>query len=70
MCLVIITFFTLARLLINSQFDLSLSKEGDVIVQVSHLRDGSSSLVKVIFYIQMTKDEMMMQPTNLFQVTF
>ena len=54
----------------DPQFGLSLCKEGGVTVQVSHPRDGSPPLVKVVFYIQMAEDEMMMQPTDLFRVTF
>ena len=48
-------------------FGLSLGKEASVTVQVSHLRDGSPPLVTVVFHIQMAEDEMMMQPTDLFQ---
>ena len=50
-CLVTVTFSTLARLLMDPLFGLSLGKEAGVTVQVSHLRDGSPPLVKVIFYI-------------------
>ena len=70
MCLITIAFSTLARLLMDPQFGLSLGKEGGITVQVSHLRDGSPPLVKVVFYIQMAEDEMMMQPIDLFRVTF
>ena len=69
-CLVTVAFSTLARLLVDPQFGLSLGKEAGLTVQVSHLRDGSPPLVKVVFYIQMAEDEMMMQPTDLFRVTF
>jgi len=51
-------------------FGLSFGKEAGVAVQVSHLRDRSPPLVKVVFHNQMAKNEMVMQSTNLFRITF
>ena len=56
MGLITIAFSTLARLLVDSLFGLSLGKEADIVVKVWHLRDGlrrSSSMLK------MAGDEMM-----------
>ena len=70
MCLVTVTFSTLARLLMNPLLGLSLGKEAGVTVQVSHLRDESPPLVKIVFHIQMAEDKMMMQLTDLFRAIF
>ena len=68
-CLVTVAFSTLARLLMDPLFSLSLGKEAGVTAQVSYLRGGSPPLVKVVFHIQIAEDEMMMQPTDLFRAT-
>jgi hypothetical protein len=69
-CLVTIAFSTLACMFADPMFGLSFGKEAGVAVQVSHLRDGSPPLVKVVFHIQMAEDEMVMQSKNLFRITF
>ena len=60
MCLITVAFPTLARLLMDPLFGLSFGKEACVAVQVSHLRDRSPLLVKVIFNIQVAEDEIIM----------
>ncbi len=69
-CLIAVAFSTLACLLMDPLLSLSFGKEAGVPVQVSHLRDRSPPLVKVVFHIQVAEDEMMMQSTDLFRVTF
>ena len=66
MCLVAVAFSALACMFVDSLFGLSFGKEAGVAVQVSHLRDRSPPLVKVVFHIQMAEDEMMLQSTDLF----
>lgn len=46
--------------------DLSFGEEGIVPIQVSSLRDRSSLLVQVVFTIQVSEDEMILQSTSLF----
>lgn len=56
-CLVAVAFSTLACMFVDPLFDLSFCKEAGVAVQLSHLRDQSLPLVKVVFHIQMAEDE-------------
>ncbi len=70
MCLVAVAFSTLACLFVDPLFGLSFGKKAGIAIQVSHLRDRSPPLVKVVFHIQVAEDEMMMQPTDLFRATF
>jgi len=56
-CLVAVAFSTLACMFVDPLFDLSFCKEAGVAVQLSHLRDRSLPLVKVVFHIQMAEDE-------------
>jgi len=70
MSLVAVALSTLACMFVEPLFGLSFGKEAGVAVQISHLRDRSPPLVKVVFHIQMAEDEMMMQSTNLFRATF
>ncbi len=49
---------------------LSFDEEGVISIQVSSLRDRSSSLMKVVLNVHVSKDGMMLQPTSLFRATF
>ncbi len=49
---------------------LSFGEEDVVPIQVSSLRDRSSSLMKVVLNVHVSKDGMMLQPTSLFRATF
>lgn len=49
---------------------LSFGEEGVVPIQVSSLRDQLSLLVQVVFTIQVSEDEMILQSTSLFQAIF
>lgn len=67
-CLVTIAFPALAYIFADPLF--GFGKEVGVAVQVSHLRDRSPPLVKVVFHTQIAEDEMMKQSKTLFRVTF
>lgn len=69
-CLVAVAFSTLAYIFVDSLFNLSFDKEADIVVQISHLRNRSSLLIKIVFYIQITKNKIIMQSTSLFRAIF
>ena len=60
MCLVAVSFPTLPRLLVDPLFGLSFGKKARVAVQISHLRDRSPPLMKLVFNVQVAEDEEMM----------
>ncbi len=57
-------------MLVSLMIDLSFDDEGDVSSHVSPLSDRSLPLVKVVFHVQVPKDEMMVQPAHLILLLF
>ena len=66
-CLIAVAFFTLTCLLVNSLFDLNFGKEANKVIKISHLRDRSLPLIKIVSSIQVIKNKIIMQSMNLFR---
>lgn len=68
MCLIAVTFSTLACLLVGPLFGLSFGKEAGEVINIPYLRDRSLPLVKVVSSIQLVENATM-QSMDLFRAT-
>ena len=66
-CLIAVVFSTLACLLVGPLFGLSFGEEAGEVIKIPYLRDRWLPLIKVISSIQVMKNEIIMQSTDLFR---